>query len=224
MGSYEMRSRRNNGASRPSAADAHTTGGRSRRRGRGERGASLVEAAIVTPLVFLLVFGVLEAGYAFFGKLTVDNMSVVGTRAASGQANEVLSDYKVLRAVEHGSSTMSPSTINLIVVYKATGPGGSVPASCKTASVTGLCNRYTGADLALAEDQFGCVGPPGPTSKKDAFWCPTTRKTALQGTGGPPDYVGVYVEGVHDNLIGFFGASFTFTAENVIRIEPRSLR
>ena len=43
--------------------------------------------AIVTPLVFLLVFGVLEAGYAFFGKLTVDNMSVVGTRAATAASS-----------------------------------------------------------------------------------------------------------------------------------------
>ncbi|HEX2737764.1 MAG TPA: TadE family protein, partial [Acidimicrobiia bacterium] len=55
-----------------------------------ERGAVLVEAALVTPLVFLLLFGVIEFGYAFYGKLTVNNMSVVGARAASGSANDVL--------------------------------------------------------------------------------------------------------------------------------------
>jgi hypothetical protein len=41
---------------------------------------------------------------------------------------------------------------------------------------------------------------------------------------GPPDYVGVYVVGVHNNLIGLFGKSFTFSNDTVIRIEPRTLR
>ena len=52
------------------------------------------------------------------------------------------------------------------------------------------------------------------------------RKSALQSTNGngPPDYVGVYVVGVHNNLIGLFGKSFTFSNDTVIRIEPRTLR
>jgi hypothetical protein len=66
--------------------------------------------------------------------------------------------------------------------------------------------------------------PARPTSKKDNYWCPTTRKYALSGTNGPPDYVGVYVVGVHHNLVGLFGASFTFSNDTVIRIEPRALR
>ena len=79
---------------------------------------------------------------------------------------------------------------------------------------------------SLASTQFGCVGPPGPTTKKDNYWCPTTRKSALQSTNGngPPDYVGVYVEGTHRNLIGLFGKTFTFSNDTVIRIEPRTLR
>jgi len=195
-----------------------------RRRASGERGAALVEAALIMPLLILVVFGVLEAGYAFFGRLTINNMSVVGARQASGQANEVLADYRIVQSVGDASSSMSPSTINLIVVFKASGPGDSVPTACKANSLSGTCNRYTGASLSLAEDQFGCTGPPGPTVKLDSYWCPTSRKTALTGANGPPDYIGVYIEGVHTNLVGFWGQSFTFSSTNVMRIEPRTLR
>ncbi len=126
---------------------------------------------------------------------------------------------------------MGASAITAIVIYRAAGPSDRVPSACKTGAVTNTstirgCNYYTGSDLSLASSQFGCVGPPGPTSKIDRFWCPTTRKSALQATNGngPPDYIGVYVVGVHKNLIGIFGKTFTFSNDTVIRIEPRTLR
>ncbi len=204
--------------------------GRFDRRAR-ERGAILVEAAIIAPIAIALVFGAMELGYAYYGKLTVEHMSIAGARAASGSANDYLADYNALQAVEDASTGMGASQITKIVIYRATGPSDRVPTACKTASVansttTRGCNFYTGADLSLASSQFGCVGPPGPTTKKDNAWCPTTRKSALLSTNGngPPDYVGVYVVGVHNNLIGLFGKSFTFSNDTVIRVEPRTLR
>jgi hypothetical protein len=191
----------------------------------------LVEAALLTPILLLLVFGTMEMGYAFYGKLTVNHMSVAGARAASGGANDVLSDFSMLQAVEDSAIGYSASDISLIVVYRATTPDDRVPSNCLSASVTNTstvrgCNRYTGASLALASTQFGCIGPPGPTTKNDNFWCPTTRKSALlaDAGNGPPDYVGVYVKAVHHNLFGLFGPSFTFTSDTVIKIEPRTLR
>lgn len=177
-----------------------------------------------------LLFGVIEWGYAFHDRLTVGNMSVAGARSASGEADDVLADHRILQVIGKNSASMPASKITTIVIYRATGPDDKVPDACKTASVTNTattrgCNRYTGADLALGSDAFGCVGPPGPLQKIDRYWCPTTRKTALlAGTNGPPDYVGVYVRGEHQNFTGFFGGSYTFTSDTVIRIEPRSLR
>jgi hypothetical protein len=198
---------------------------------RRERGAVLVEAALLTPIVLVLVFGAMEMGYAFYGKLTVNHMSSAGARAASGGANDVLSDYHTLQAVKSAATGMSNNDISLVVVYRATDPTDRVPSGCLAASITDTsgvrgCNRYTATDLALASTEFGCVGPPGPTVKIDAYWCPTARKTALlaDAGNGPPDYVGVYVKGVHHNLFGLFGQSFTFTSETVIKIEPRTLR
>ena len=191
-------------------------------RTRGERGAVLVEAAICVPLVILLVFGVVEMGWLYFNHGTAQNMSVVGARSGSGQGNEAPADYEILRAVTGGSSGMSAASIQAVVVYRATGPDDRVPETCKTQSVDDLCNFYTGADLSLDEDQFGCVGPPGPATKKDNFWCPTTRKTALTGSNGPPDYLGVYVRTTGDSILGVLGESLTLTADTVTRIEPRT--
>jgi hypothetical protein len=204
--------------------------GRCERRTR-QRGAVLIEAAIIAPIAFALVFGAMELGYAYFGKLTVEHMSVAGARAASGSANDYLADYNTLQAVKDAKTSMGASAINKIVIYRATGPEDRVPTACKSGPVTNTsgtrgCNYYTGADLSLASSQFGCIGPPGPTTKKDNYWCPTSRKSALLSTNGngPPDYIGVYVVGTHNNLIGLFGRTFTFSNDTVIRIEPRTLR
>ena len=68
-----------------------------------QRGAVLVEAAIIAPIAIALVFGAMELGYAYYGKLTVEHMSIAGARAASGSANDYLSDYNTLQAVKDGT-------------------------------------------------------------------------------------------------------------------------
>lgn len=191
---------------------------------RDQRGNTLLEAAIVTPVFLVLIFGVIEGGFALHERLSVANMSLVGARSATGNANDVLADHHVLLAVRAGAGGVASSQIGMIVVYKASGPGDHVPPTCKTASVAGTCNRYTGADLSKLSTQFGCVGPPGPVTKIDAPWCPTTRKAALTGVNGPPDHIGVYVEASHRDFTGILGGGLTFRSDTVMRVEPRTLK
>jgi hypothetical protein len=190
---------------------------------RGERGTVLLEAALATPLFLLLVLGTIEGGLAFSERLTVANMSLVGARAASGQGNDVLADYYTLAAVRSGSGGLSTAQIRKVVVYRAMGPRDRVPATCLSGSVANSCNRYVAADLGATSSEFGCAGPPGPVAKIDGYWCPGTRKTALTGTQGPPDYVGVYVEAFHQDLTGIFGRSLTLRSDTVFRLEPRTV-
>lgn len=58
---------------------------RSRRfpRGRGGKGAALVEFAIILPVFFLLVFGIIEFGYAFFQQLDLRHGAREGARLAA---------------------------------------------------------------------------------------------------------------------------------------------
>jgi len=192
------------------------------RRSRGQAGAVLLEAAIVTPVFLALLLAAIEGGIAFYERLTVANMSLAGARSASGQGSEALADYHVLRAVGSGGG-MAGGQISIIVVYRATGPGDRVPDDCRTASVTGVCNRYVAGDLARDVTEFGCTGPPGPTTKIDDPWCPTGRKTALSGPGGPPDHVGVYVEALHHDLTAILGQGIVLRSDSISRIEPRTL-
>jgi Flp pilus assembly protein TadG len=56
---------------------------RSRRRCSGDGGAVLVEFAIVAPLFFLLVFGIIEFGWAFYQNLDLRHGAREGSRLAA---------------------------------------------------------------------------------------------------------------------------------------------
>ena len=55
-----------------------------------ERGATLVEAAIVSPIFFLLIFGIIEVGGAYKDKLALGNAVTAGARTGSAAADDAL--------------------------------------------------------------------------------------------------------------------------------------
>ena len=157
------------------------------------------------PSLIALVFGAMELGYAYYGKLTVEHMSIAGARAGIRQRQRLPLRLQHAAGGQADAKTgMGASSITKIVVYRATGPSDRVPHGVQdrvgrpTRRRTAAATSTPGADLALASTDFGCVGPPGPTIKMDQFWCPTDPQVgaAVDGANGPPDYIGVYVEGV----------------------------
>ena len=96
---------------------------RSHRRGRGEDGAVLVEAAIAGLLFFTVLLGVVEFGLAFFDYLTTSNMSRIGARTASTLGKDSTADYELLQKIAQSTNTMPTSEIQSIVVYKASASG-----------------------------------------------------------------------------------------------------
>ena len=189
------------------------------KRARGNRGAALIEAALITPVFLLLLFGVFEWSYGFLDRLTVKNTSLAGARVASSEGLNGTADYNILQAAKRASQAMRSGQIQLVVVYEATSYSASVPASCLTTSQAGICNRYTGSDFTAPLSSFGCG-----TNKLDNAYCPTTmRKVAQGGVNGPPDYVGIYVQGLHNNITGLFGKTMTFKSDTVLRLEPSRL-
>ena len=53
------------------------------RRSRGDAGQSLVEFALIVPILLILVFAMLEFGLAFNDKLTLGNATREGARVGS---------------------------------------------------------------------------------------------------------------------------------------------
>ena len=200
-----------------------------RRRATGDRGASLVEAAIITPVFMLVIFGLLEYGLVIRDDLTVAAMTRDTARAASAFGNEQYADFKALRIAGQTARALPVELIERIVIFDADGVGNSIsdvshPANaCMTSAtgIAGVCNVYTIDDLVKPQSSFGCDAGNG---DKDRFWCPMP----ISGVGGrevsqagPPDYVGVWVKATHPFLTGLFGDEVTITDEVVMRIEPR---
>jgi hypothetical protein len=178
----------------------------------------MLEVAIVTPVFLLVVFFLLEYGLLFRTKLTAENASREGARAASIHGDDADADYYVIRSVEHGLSAVDLQEFQYLVVFRATGPDDTLPAACATSSQAGLCNRYTAADFfAELDDSGGADTGNFRCGSLDSSWCPTTRETDLSvGT----DFIGVHVETRHEFVTGLFGGGNDLGETTILRIEP----
>ncbi|OWY60631.1 hypothetical protein B7486_68150 [cyanobacterium TDX16] len=193
------------------------------RRARGERGATLIEAAIMLPLFFFLIFGILEFGFSFRNYLTLANGTRDGARTGTTAGNVASADYQVLRAIERSMSAMNDSDIEQIVIFHADGPTDEVPSACTgdgaVSSTSFECNVYTPTAFDFEEEDFDCNGS-GPAP--DDGWCPTSRQVAVNPPNGPPDYIGVWIKVRYDYITGLFpGDGLTFTDTTIMRIEPQ---
>jgi hypothetical protein len=190
-----------------------------RSRGRGERGAALVEMVLIVPVLLTLALGVAEFGLGWKDSLTVSNAMRAGARVGSSAANARTADYEVLQAVEAALESIPNDAIEQIVIYEANGPDGVIPTDCADGNPGPTCNVYVAADLDRPDTDF--AGGTCAASSPDWNWCPTDRLARQSGVGGPPDYLGVWIRIRHDFVTGFFGGSMTITDSAVMRLEPQ---
>lgn len=170
-----------------------------------ERGAALVEAAIVIPLLATLAFGALEYGLTISSAHALKNGVRAGVRNAVASTTVQTDDYDTLQALKNSLGRVDPSTIEKVVIYKATATNGDVPDPCKTGSSSALsCNYYTGADLNASA---------GTIASKEGAWAPTSRAAGS-------DYLGIWVQAKKPFITGMFGSSIEIRDNNVMLIEP----
>jgi len=176
-------------------------------RTRRERGASIVEAAIVFPMLFLTIFAIVEFGLAFKDWLTVSHAAREGARAGATYGNDVAADYLILTdAGRHlGAASI---TIENVRIYNAT-------------SGVGTDYDYTpGANCSGPDccDWTPCPNPDLPTPPyAPPLWNPSTRDVAAPNT----DTLGVRVTYTHEWVTGFFKDTTQFTSEVEYHLEPQ---
>ena len=199
------------------------------RRARGDRGAVLVEAAFVLPILLTLVFGIDEFGFAWRDKISVETATRAGARTASNLGPTAQADYNTLQTVLSAVSSIPTANIDLIIIFDAT-TSGTPSATCLAGTPvannsappnngTG-CNVYTSAQFSLPSSSFGISCSSGP----DRYWCPTgaARQNSMSQTNGPA-YVGVYVKAHRSFITKIFGTTGpTMTSTSVLRLEPPS--
>jgi hypothetical protein len=192
-----------------------------RRRARGDDGAVLVEAALLFPLLLLMVFGIMDIGFGFRDRLTVQTAIRSGVRAGSAMGADRAADYEVLQGIRSAIADIPSAKIERIVVFRSATVGGAVPVQCAAGVATSIgtepCNVYTAADLVRPRSDFTGVSTCDP-SAPDKDWCPTSRETrASVGT----DYIGVWIRVQHDAVSGVLPVGGVKIIDTVVmRIEP----
>src|SRR4051794_32811225 len=136
------------------------------RKRRGERGAVLVEAALVLPIVLTLLLGLVEFGFIWKDELTISNATRSAVRVGSADGKNAASDYDMLQQIKSsvGALPGGTATIQRVIVWKAT-TSSSVPTECLNATwpvgVSGTngvyCNIYVPSDFNRPVTDFTCA-------------------------------------------------------------------
>lgn len=113
----------------------------SRLREQGERGASMVEFAIILTLLFLLVFGIIQFGIAFNRDQGIQAAAREGARIAAVGGTELA----VVQRVKDAQSLFNPNHVRVKIDY-STDDGASYPGGntvCDDQSGGNQCNHTT---------------------------------------------------------------------------------
>lgn len=112
---------------------------------RSERGQTLVETAIVLPVVVLILFGILDAGRIFSTWVVVTNASREGARLGAVRASEV----QIRDAAVNAAAPVGVASGDVIVLgaQGATGTNVSVQVSKGVSMITPLISTIFGATV-----------------------------------------------------------------------------
>lgn len=170
-----------------------------------ERGATLVESAIVFPLLFLAIFAMVEFGLAFKDYLSISHAARDGARAGATYGNDQSADILILRDVD---STLDTVGINVGVTVRIFNP------------VSGASTSYDyDPGFAIGCDWNPCPDPdlgPGPPYTQPT-WNPVLRDVEAPFT----DRLAVEITYTHNWLTNFFFNTTDFVVEADFQIEPQ---
>lgn len=179
-----------------------------RRRSTGHRdsGVVAVETALVSMLLIILLFGIVESSFLFKDYLAVSSATRAGARMGASQPrNSGSPDFAQLSAnqVTNATTGLIPADIKQVWVYKASGTTG-LPDSGSFAINCNVCVRFIWSAGALTPSYSNWAG-----GSQNA--CP----------GDPARYsLGVYVQYKHSSPLGFFFSNLLINQSTVMWIEP----
>lgn len=181
---------------------------------RPERGATLIETAIVIPMLIFLAIGMSEVAFLVIDQMAVANSAREGARvgAAAGTYDPgggIDADTLILRSVEQAVCDLENGKLIQVTIYLA-GPDGELPSD------TNLMNVYD----APVSGVLNCTsaGSTTLTCVNGCPWAPDLRDDS------PPDLdnLGVMLDFEHTPVLGLFPFTGTFGLSDraVMRIEP----
>lgn len=192
-------------------------------KGRGrQRGVVLLEAAVCVQLLAILAFSIVDVGFAYRDKLTV-NSAVRGTaRVIANAATSVDADYQGIVTLRGALGSIAQAEVDRVVVYRADANGNPTNPNCLLPAAEALhgylndCNVYSRAEIftAPASSFASCTGG------LQAKFCPTTRVRPLASAATPTE-IGVWLSVRYTSRTKLFPfAQLTITDRAVMRLEP----
>ncbi len=182
----------------------------------GERGAAIVEMAIVAPLLVVLVFGIAEYGLLFREKLTIASAATSAARTGATMGTRAEADLAILRALEAGLYDQVDASVLIRVDIFLADPG--------TGAKTTYLNRYAyNAVLACKWDPCPdpALGSPVPYGSPSDWGDPAVRNTTLTPGGGGLDVLGVEIVYRHYSITQLIpGLDRNFSEMARVRLEP----
>ncbi|CAN5854840.1 hypothetical protein BH23ACT4_BH23ACT4_10540 [soil metagenome] len=177
---------------------------------RTERGASLVEASILIPLLLTLAIGLSEIGFLVIDYMTVNNAAREGARTGGAAANYneggVDADDLILEAVEQAACNLKYGELVSVSIFQADSKGAP----------TGMINRFILAPGGLICDSpgTGIICAPGSCPGP---WAPADRSRHP----GALDVLGVEVVFSHQDVTGLFPlVRREYSETAIMQIEP----
>jgi Flp pilus assembly protein TadG len=211
------------------------------RRRRDERGAVAVEAALITPILVLLVFGIIEFSFILRDYGVVSSDVRVGARIAStgaGSGAGTCDTYTgappctsasapalaqlAADAIQREGSAMPANQINYILVYKANSKGyPCTSTNCTDTNKTmpTTCSGYASCVKFVWQPSVNAGS--GGFRYSSGAWDSSKISACFPGNAtNPLDRVGVYMNATHKMITGLFGKSVTLQDHAVFDFEP----
>jgi hypothetical protein len=207
--------------------------GRRRFGARSERGAVVVEAALVTPLLLALLLGIIEMALLMKDDVSLTSAVRTGGRTASANAgagpggvaedgdcitpcspaNAPMFGQMAANAIQRAGSALPKDSIKELWIYKANKKGYpcTLSTGCENNTSTSMtcganCVKYK---WVASKDQFRYVS---------GTWTSSTVNACANSAG--LDAVGIYMKAEHDFLTGFFTDDVMIEDHAVFAFEP----
>ena len=172
-----------------------------------EHGATLVETAVVFPLVVLLIFGIAEFGLALKDWLSIGHASREASRMVAALGSDVQADFAAVNAMVSALAGADIGNVTGITIRNPDNPFGE--------STTYSYNPGPPCDWIPCPDFFA-GGSPGAAPYSTPGYQPTSRDVSAPATGR----VEVIVTFTHQWITGFWGDTSTWTSSTIMRLEP----
>ena len=169
---------------------------------RRERGATLVEAAVVFPLLFLILFALVEFGMAFKDSLSVGHGAREAARAGATFGNDPHANLLILREVE---KVMDPVGIAIGLRVRIYNPE------------TAASDTYTFSEGFAGDCNWTPCPDPDSLAYTIPTWLPATRDVSAPFT----ERIGVRVMYTHRWITKMFATTTDFTKDVNFQIEPQ---